>query len=66
MSEGGRNQSSPWTKYQKIVAGQTYIFNENQKIKNSPSQLIDCKLYWHAEKRFRYWKYGYLSSFKDS
>ena len=54
MSEGGRNQSSPWTKYQKIVAGQTYIFNENQKIKNSPSQLIDCKLYWHAEKRFRY------------
>tara|TARA_Y100001968_G_C19275625_1_gene676578 strand:- start:290 stop:667 length:378 start_codon:yes stop_codon:yes gene_type:complete len=36
------------------VAGQTYIFNENQRIKNSPSRLIDRNLDWQVEKRFRY------------
>ena len=36
------------------VAGQTYIFNENQRIRKAPSRLIDRNLDWQVEKRFRY------------
>ena len=36
------------------VSGQTYIFNENQRLKKSPSRLIDRNLDWQVEKRFRY------------
>lgn len=36
------------------VAGQTYIFKENQRIREAPSRLIDRNLDWQVEKRFRY------------
>ncbi len=36
------------------VSGQTYIFNENQRLKKLPSRLIDRNLDWQVEKRFRY------------
>ena len=36
------------------VSGQTYIFNENQRLKKSPSRSIERNLDWQVEKRFRY------------
>ena len=36
------------------VAGQTYIFNESQRLKDLPNNLIDLNLDWEVDKRFRY------------
>ena len=36
------------------IAGQTYIFNESQRVKDTPLRLMDLNLDWKVEKRFRY------------
>ena len=36
------------------IAGQTYIFQESQRVKDAPLNLIDINLDWKVEKRFRY------------
>ena len=36
------------------IAGQTYIFNESQRVTDNPLRLIDIDLDWKVEKRFRY------------
>ena len=36
------------------IAGQTYIFEESQRVKDAPLNLIDINLDWKVEKRFRY------------
>ena len=36
------------------IAGQTYIFNESQRVKDAPLRLMDINLDWKVEKRFRY------------
>ena len=36
------------------IAGQTYVFQESQRVKDAPLNLIDINLDWKVEKRFRY------------
>ena len=36
------------------IAGQTYTFNESQRIKDNPLRLMDINLDWKVEKRFSY------------
>ncbi len=36
------------------IAGQTYTFNESQRVKDAPLRLMDINLDWKVEKRFRY------------
>ena len=36
------------------IAGQTYTFQESQRVKDAPLRLIDMNLDWKVEKRFRY------------
>ncbi len=39
---------------QNRIAGQTYTFNESQRVKDAPLRLIDINLDWEVKKRFRY------------
>ena len=36
------------------IAGQTYVFQESQRVKDAPLNLIDIDLDWKVEERFRY------------